>query len=253
MAIRRIRIGAAAAVFAGLALQPAQARFLQTDPAGYQDDLDDYLYTHDDPNDGTDPSGMVELDMISGPAMAESDPEIVRAASVFTLGPKYFTILAHGDQHGLVDLRTGTYVTRASAMYKLMLAGGYKAGQVPVFLSCNLAGSALPKDLANLTHTPVYAAQGYSDVSEIDRLGTSKSTVHSVEFESFANRNGEGERKSYHAFSPTGSHMPSPDISSMVVNTEAGTATVSFDAPTGTRIKPPSQTICVDPKRCGGK
>ena len=36
---------------------PVQARFLQTDPIGYKDDLDLYTYVGNDPTDNTDPSG----------------------------------------------------------------------------------------------------------------------------------------------------------------------------------------------------
>ncbi len=35
----------------------AEARFLQTDPAGYQVDPDLYTYVADDPTDRTDPHG----------------------------------------------------------------------------------------------------------------------------------------------------------------------------------------------------
>jgi RHS repeat-associated protein len=36
---------------------PISGRFLQTDPIGSKDDLDLYAYTHDDPVNGTDPTG----------------------------------------------------------------------------------------------------------------------------------------------------------------------------------------------------
>ena len=39
---------------------PAFARFLQTDPVGSKDDLDLYAYTHDDPINGTDPTGLTD-------------------------------------------------------------------------------------------------------------------------------------------------------------------------------------------------
>lgn len=41
----------------GLCCAGAQARFLQTDPRGYQDNLDLYTYVQDDPANLTDPSG----------------------------------------------------------------------------------------------------------------------------------------------------------------------------------------------------
>jgi RHS repeat-associated protein len=37
---------------------PALGRFLQTDPVGYQDDLNSYLYVHDDSLNRQDPSGL---------------------------------------------------------------------------------------------------------------------------------------------------------------------------------------------------
>lgn len=36
---------------------PRLGRFMQTDPIGYKDDLDLYAYVHDEPIDGTDPTG----------------------------------------------------------------------------------------------------------------------------------------------------------------------------------------------------
>ena len=36
---------------------PAYARFLQTDPVGYGDDIDWYTYVQNDPTDKTDPTG----------------------------------------------------------------------------------------------------------------------------------------------------------------------------------------------------
>jgi RHS repeat-associated protein len=39
--------------------QPGIGQFLQTDPVGYKDNLNDYMYVHDDPTDGTDPKGLM--------------------------------------------------------------------------------------------------------------------------------------------------------------------------------------------------
>lgn len=45
-----------------LASNLSQARFLQSDPVGYIDDLDMYTYVQDDPTDKTDPTGKSVLD-----------------------------------------------------------------------------------------------------------------------------------------------------------------------------------------------
>ena len=57
--MRNIRPSLSISVFALLMLcaGPASARFLQTDPVGYKDDVNLYEYAKDDPVDHTDPSG----------------------------------------------------------------------------------------------------------------------------------------------------------------------------------------------------
>jgi hypothetical protein len=56
-----IRVWVARAAVLGvvgfLAISSAEARFLQTDPVGYQNDLNPYTYVANDPTDNTDPTG----------------------------------------------------------------------------------------------------------------------------------------------------------------------------------------------------
>lgn len=57
MKISKVVIGLLVGIFCFS--YPAQARFLQTDPVGYQDDVDLYTYVGNDPTDKTDPTGMI--------------------------------------------------------------------------------------------------------------------------------------------------------------------------------------------------
>ncbi len=86
----------------------ALGRFLQTDPIGYKDDLDAYLYVHDDPTDKTDPTGLkcvgtgeksqCTLDTYDGKKvtaeMREKNPQITKLEARITEGYKELQVAA---------------------------------------------------------------------------------------------------------------------------------------------------------------
>jgi len=72
MNIYKVIIAFFVAVFC-LTVSPAQARFLQADPIGYQDDLDLYTYVHNDPTDKIDPSGKQPTFTLEGAEALDRD------------------------------------------------------------------------------------------------------------------------------------------------------------------------------------
>lgn len=77
---------------------PTQARFLQTDPVGYKDDIDLYTYVGNDPTNRIDPSGLSNLNLFN-PTRSEGDDYLWQAASQWPANDRgNYTISGHGTE-----------------------------------------------------------------------------------------------------------------------------------------------------------
>jgi hypothetical protein len=63
---------------------PSEARFLQADPAGYQDDNDPYTYVGNNPTNGTDPTGQFECIQTSDHTLQCTGHGLADIAAMYT-------------------------------------------------------------------------------------------------------------------------------------------------------------------------
>jgi hypothetical protein len=90
---------------------PAEARFVQTDPAGYQDDNDPYTYVGNDPTDKVDPSGAV-IDI-----MGNADEQKKLLTAINSLAKGQYAINDKGQLTRTGDAKSGStyYANRLDA------------------------------------------------------------------------------------------------------------------------------------------
>ncbi len=229
---------------------PLLGRFLQTDPVGYESDLNLYGYVHADPVNRVDPSGLSDLNLFNPEEGAYA------AADAFD-APGFFTITGHAGPSGLRDDRTTARGPMLNADRLLSAArdAGLQEGQRILLAGCNCASDRFAQRLSNLSGSEVYAANGFVMYpSTNDRDPTDDRPAYrpgdSVRVRVMEDRSGSGEERGFVRFTPNGQGTSGPTIRSITVNPTTGMATARYGPETGTRIGR-TVTACVDKDKCG--
>ena len=113
---------------------PSFGRFLQSDPVGYDDDLNLYAYVYNNPLNAFDPHGTSDLNYFP-----QSDP-LYASAEALDLGPKMFTITGHGNRFVYTAQRGGKAV-KVTDLFAAMKANGYQDGQAILLAACQIERS----------------------------------------------------------------------------------------------------------------
>ncbi len=140
---------------------PTLGRFLQTDPIGYEDNVNLYAYAGNDPTGRIDPTGLADLNLFN----PIEDMAWYKVAERFDPkkngNDKIFSIMGHANSSGIFDYRVGEpkKAMEDADLIKAMKIEGYQKGDTILMTGCNCGEQGTR--IAEATGSRVIAPDGY--------------------------------------------------------------------------------------------